>query len=297
MISPSRTACRATVVIPTHDHGPTLSYALKSAQAQTVEDLEILVIGDGVPDETREIMAQAGAVDPRVRFLDHPKGPHRGEAYRHEALEQARGAIVCYLSDDDLWLPNHVAAMEALLANADFAHALPLRMEVDGRLGGWSIDFSLPWYRKDILAGRNRIPLSCGAHRLDSYRRLPQGWRTTSLHADLYMWQCFLAMPGCRAVTSHSPTVLHFPSSRRKDWTMPQRVDELSRWSAKLRRDGWQAQFTIDVLTYVSKERARWEAAYQQSPFRRLGRWLIDLPIAGTLARRIALRFYAPSRR
>lgn len=46
-------AIAATVVIPTQDHGPTLRYAVQGALAQTVEDLEILVVGDGAPDVTR----------------------------------------------------------------------------------------------------------------------------------------------------------------------------------------------------------------------------------------------------
>ena len=293
-MTPPIVPTRATVVIPTHDHGPTLSYALKSAQRQTVDDLEIFVIGDGVPDLTREIMAEAGAQDPRVRFFDHPKGPHLGEAYRHEALQAASGGIVCYLSDDDLWLPDHVAAMEALLEYADFAHALPLRVEVDGRLGGWSIDISLPWYRKEILAGRNRIPLSCGAHRLDSYRRLPQGWRTTSLHTDLYMWQCLLSLPGSRAVSGFQPTVLNFPSSLRGNWTIQQRVEELSRWDADLSDSSWRTRFNLEVLDHVSHERARWEAAYQQtSLYRNLRRWLLGLPLAGSIFRRLGLQVRA----
>ena len=289
-MTPPIVPTRATVVIPTHDHGPTLSYALKSAQAQTVDDLEIFVIGDGVPDLTREIIAEAGAQDPRIRFFDHPKGPHLGEAYRHAALQQARGAIVCYLSDDDLWFPGHVESMEALLDQADFAHALPLRVEEDGRLGAWNIDLRLAWFRKEILEGRNRIPLSCGAHRLDTYHRLPRGWVTTSLHTDLYMWQCLLSLPGSRAVSGFQPTVLHFASSERKNWTIQQRVDELSRWSTNLGELAWRARFTLDVLEYASQEQARWEAAFQQTVSRRLRRWILGVPVAGSLVRWLALQ-------
>jgi glycosyltransferase involved in cell wall biosynthesis len=99
----------ATVIVPTHDHGPTLRLSVGSALAQTIEDIEVLVIGDGVPDVTREIVGELSRNDERLRFFDHPKGLRHGELYRHEALAQARGEIVCYLSDDDLWFPEHVA--------------------------------------------------------------------------------------------------------------------------------------------------------------------------------------------
>ena len=91
----------ATVLIPTYNHGSLLRYSVASALRQTVRDLEIFIVGDGVPDATREIVAELQH-DPRVRFFDNPKGPRHGELHRHAALRQASGEIVCYLSDDDL---------------------------------------------------------------------------------------------------------------------------------------------------------------------------------------------------
>ena len=69
----------ATVVIPTHDHGRTLLRSVPSALAQTVSELEVFVVGDGVPDVTRELMAELVAADERVRFFDNPKGERHGE--------------------------------------------------------------------------------------------------------------------------------------------------------------------------------------------------------------------------
>jgi GalNAc5-diNAcBac-PP-undecaprenol beta-1,3-glucosyltransferase len=165
----------ATVVVPTHDHGPTLLRSVGSALAQTVEDLEVFVIGDGVPALTREIVAELAAADERVRFFDNPKGPRHGEIYRHEALQQARGEIVCYLSDDDLWLPGHLEQLRDLLADADFAHASPLWIDTEGRPRPWLVDLERPFYRELILSGENRIPLPCAGHTSALYRRLPAG--------------------------------------------------------------------------------------------------------------------------
>src|SRR6185295_19974403 len=109
---------QATILIPTHNHGPTLARAIQSVLLQTVEEIEVFVIGDGAPDITRELMADITRRDKRVRYFDHPKGPRHGEIYRHAALAEARGEIVCYLSDDDLYLPNHVATMRELLREA-----------------------------------------------------------------------------------------------------------------------------------------------------------------------------------
>ncbi len=226
----------ATVLVPTHDHGPTLLRSVPSILAQTVEDLEVFVIGDGVPDVTREVMAELTASDERVRFFDHPKGPRHGEIYRHQALQEARGEIVCFLSDDDLWLPSHVEQLQDLLADADFAHAQPLWIDTEGRPRPWLVDLERPFYRELLLGGENRVPHGCAGHTLELYRRLPFGWRTTpeGTPTDLYMWQQILSVPNCRAVSGSRPTVLHFPSPLRKEWTLDERLAEIDSWAGRL---------------------------------------------------------------
>src|SRR5262245_54799950 len=112
----------ATVLIPTHDHGPTLRYALTSALFQTVGEVEVFVIGDGISPEGRAVAEEFAVADERVRFFDFQKGERHGEASRHEALAEANGEFVFYLSDDDLWFSDHVAELSALLHEADFGH-------------------------------------------------------------------------------------------------------------------------------------------------------------------------------
>lgn len=84
---------RATVLIPTFDHGETLLYSVRSALRQTVSDIEIFVVGDGVPTPARRFIEELIAEDPRVRFFANDKGPRHGEVHRARALPTAaRGA-------------------------------------------------------------------------------------------------------------------------------------------------------------------------------------------------------------
>ena len=116
----------ATVVIPiTGDRGALLRYSLESVLHQTVREVEVFIIGDGVAEPTRRIIRNYEADDSRIRLFDHPKHPRRGEVYRHQALSaEAKGEIVCYLCDRDYMLPDHVATMLRCLENADFCHTL-----------------------------------------------------------------------------------------------------------------------------------------------------------------------------
>jgi glycosyltransferase involved in cell wall biosynthesis len=231
----------ATVVLPTHDHGPLLRLSLKSVQEQTVEDLEIFVIGDGVPDETRELVAEISREDPRVRFFDNPKGPRNGEIHRAAALAGARGEIVCYQSDDDLWCPDQVAELRELLTAADFAHTVALSVAPDGSVTPSLAALEAGVFRAFMLRGSNFVPLSAAGHTLAAYQALPFGWRTTPrpIWTDLYMWQQFLEQPGLRFASGSRPAVLNFPSPSRRDWARPDRLTELERWSAFLASPDW----------------------------------------------------------
>jgi GalNAc5-diNAcBac-PP-undecaprenol beta-1,3-glucosyltransferase len=221
----------ATILVPVHDHGPLLYCSLKSALKQTVP-VEVFVVGDGATAETKAVVREIAADDARVRFFDHRKGPRHGEAYRHEALHEAlkvaRGRIVCYLSDDDLYLPDHVEQMVRLLEDADFAHALAVRVQPDGD----KPDGDKEVHPQELREGRDRIPLSAGAHTLESYRNLPEGWTAPppGVPADLYMWQKFLRADGLRFRAGKRPTVLVFHDSHRQQMTLQERAAEMRRW-------------------------------------------------------------------
>ena len=229
----------ATVIVPTHDHGPTLEPAVASALAQTVAELEVLVIGDGATEETRLAARALAERDSRVRFLDHPKAASRGETLRHQALQEARGEIVCYLSDDDLWLPRHVETMLALLERADFASSPALVVNPGRARLVHLVDLALRAYRQMLLGGENRVPLSCAAHSLELYRRLPHGWRATPAGkpTDLHMWQQILAEPSVRCASGYHPTVVNFPSPTRRDWSSAERAAELAEWGRRIGRE------------------------------------------------------------
>jgi len=230
---------RATALIPTHDHAEMLELSLRSALAQTVEDIEVFVVGDGAPEQTRDLVAGIG--DPRVRYFDFPKGPRHGEVHRHQALLQASGDIICYLCDDDLWLPEHVEVLEQLLEPGyHFAHTLPVTVGPLGHLDVKAVDLSRPEYREAYLCGANEVSPTYAGHTRGAYNSLPFGWRTTpdDVPTDLYMWQQFLREPWCLATSSWRFTSLHFPSPQRREMTDAARLEELTEWSRRVAEPG-----------------------------------------------------------
>jgi glycosyltransferase involved in cell wall biosynthesis len=234
----------ATIVIPTNAHPELLPYALRSALAQEDAEVEVFVVGDGAADDTREALHTFSG-ERRLRFFDNAKGERHGEAHRHAALQHAAGKVVCYLSDDDLLLPDHVATMLELLAGADFAHAAPFSVQLDGTFVFMPVDVADPGYQTRLAHGRwNAIGLTGASHTLDAYRRLPRGWHPApdDVWTDLHMWRQFLALPGFRGTSGTRPTMLHFPSPGRAQLSSGERVDELARWEARLQSPGFREE-------------------------------------------------------
>lgn len=221
-----------TVLMPTHSHASTIDLALDSVLAQTVSDLEVVVIGDGATDAVVQALS-AYSEDERVRVVFRPKSVSRGEQARHEVLLSSRSTFVAYLGDDDLMLPDHLEQMIDLLADADFAHPLPVSIDRDGRLVWYGTDLSREQCRKwHQHPRRNGVSLSGVVHRLSAYRRLPVGWRPAppGSWSDHYMWQQWFATPGLRYRTGTRPAILKFDAAWRTDFSDELRRAELLDW-------------------------------------------------------------------
>ena len=233
MVNSSRGAALVTVIVPTHDHASTLDLAVTSILRQTVDDIDVVIIGDGVGDDTRDVVSSL-VTDRRVRFLDTEKSPSRAELVRHAVLCESRTPYVCYLGDDDLMLPDHIETTVERLQSSDFTHPLPAYIKRDGSLGFHLTDLADPrcvaWH---LRPGHNAISLTGAGHRLDSYRALPEGWREPppGTWSDHYMWQqWFRVMPAFRFSTGDRVTVLKFYADDRKDMVPEERRFELMNW-------------------------------------------------------------------
>jgi GalNAc5-diNAcBac-PP-undecaprenol beta-1,3-glucosyltransferase len=245
----------ATILIPTHGHAALLPYAVRSALAQEGVEIELVVVGDGVEDDTRRAL-EPFLGDPRVRFFDCPKGERHGEQLRHEALRQSTAPAVIYLSDDDLLLPGHARQMLDLLEGVDLATDLPANVWPDGSIRYYAFDLGRPEFVEVLAQGRGGGGLTGVAHSREAYDRLPFGWRPAppETPTDVYMWQQFAALPGFRGVTSDRLTSLSFPSPLRAHMSLEDRVSELEHWQARIQDPDFPAE--LESLVFAAARRA-----------------------------------------
>jgi glycosyltransferase involved in cell wall biosynthesis len=288
----------ATILVPTFRHAALVPYAIESALDQEGAAIELFVVGDGVEDATREVVARFEG-DPRVRFFDLPKGPRLGEAHRHRILPEARGRIVTYLSDDDLFLRDHVATMLELLADADFAHPPSARFDVDGTLQFFPWSYSRPEFREIARGRRGSIGLTGVAHTMDAYRRLPHGWRTTpeGMPTDHWMWMQFMELPGIRCATGARLTYLTFPDPVWGKLPEADRARALADWFRRSREPGFREEVdrmlrdavrraAEDYHLWAREEQFTVEALHATRTWRLRSRLFASAPLRRLLARR-----------
>lgn len=90
-----------SVVIPTHGRPDLVGRAVQSCLAQTLRDIEVLVILDGPDKGTVDALAQIRDPRLRVEVLEKNQGP---SAARNRGVELAGGEWVAFLDDDDEWI-------------------------------------------------------------------------------------------------------------------------------------------------------------------------------------------------
>jgi hypothetical protein len=261
---------KATVLIPTTgDRGSLLPYSVGSVLAQTIRDLEVFIVGDGLTDSSRKIVADLMKSDNRIRFFDFPKHTRRGEPHRHEVLAGAQGEIVCYLCDRDLMLPHHVATLLDLLKASNFAHTLWCGIEPDGRFTlRERLQLDDANHRKAFIDGRIGMGLSFVGHTMTLYRNLPQGWDTTpkEVATDWYMWKKFLSHPDCKPASSDTLTILYFKrGGGHPGWPVAQRLQELQEWSRRMQDSSWCDRLVSEMNEWLSRPRSklyRWESMF-----------------------------------
>ena len=106
-----------SVVIPTLNRPALVQRAVRSALAQTLPNLEVIVVIDGPDPATREALAEIE--DPRLRVIER-ESRAGAPAARNLGATEARAEWTALLDDDDEWLPEKLATQLAVAKEAPF---------------------------------------------------------------------------------------------------------------------------------------------------------------------------------
>ncbi len=93
-----------SVVVPLYNKRRWVQRALDSIAAQTLSDIEVIVVDDGSTDGSDQVVEQYP--DPRFRLIRQENaGPG---AARNRGLKECRAELIAFLDADDEWLPNYL---------------------------------------------------------------------------------------------------------------------------------------------------------------------------------------------
>jgi len=103
-----------SVIVPVYGVERYLGDCIRSIQAQTYENLEIILVDDGSPDRCGALCDAAAGEDPRIRVL-HKENGGLSDA-RNAGTAIAAGEYITFIDSDDAVEPGYVACLHGLIA-------------------------------------------------------------------------------------------------------------------------------------------------------------------------------------
>lgn len=134
MLTP-RSLAKISIIIPVFNGEARVAAAIDSVLAQRFEgDVEIIVVNDGSSDDTSGVVKRFGE---RVRLVEQE---NRGLAgARNSGVRVSSGDYITFLDDDDIWMPEKLAKMMAILVHEPecaMAYSDALVVDPSGRQTG-----------------------------------------------------------------------------------------------------------------------------------------------------------------
>jgi glycosyltransferase involved in cell wall biosynthesis len=170
-LSPLPAEPLVSVIVPTSNRPALLRDALAALARQSYPHWEAIVVNDGGED-----LKLPADVAPRSTYLrlDERKGAAHA---RNVALRAARGAVIAFLDDDDIYLPAHLAKLVTGLRSSRAAFAFTKSEGVEERLEGdarhelrrgFAYDYR---YARELLLVRSLMPPTTWGARREAFER------------------------------------------------------------------------------------------------------------------------------
>jgi glycosyltransferase involved in cell wall biosynthesis len=230
-----------TVVIAAYNRSEVLRHALASVLRQTYGELEVLVIGDACTDDSGEVVESFR--DRRVSWINLPSNTGSQTGPNQVGLERARGELIAYLGQDDLWRRDHVAllvghwqASGAEVVSSVVEHVWP------GALGARRFDSTPP--RGHV------VPSSLMHERAAGLRA--GGWIDHRLTVGLPDVDFVIRMLESATYSRvHALSVVKFASAQRPGSYVARLDDEQARWSRRIDRRAFVARAVASAALRV----------------------------------------------
>ncbi len=96
---------KVSIIIPFNNVENYIDECLRSVVAQTLEDIEIIMVNDASEDKSAQIVKDYMAKDERIKLIEIPTRQGQGYA-RNRAIEIAKGEYIGFVDSDDIIAPD-----------------------------------------------------------------------------------------------------------------------------------------------------------------------------------------------
>jgi glycosyltransferase involved in cell wall biosynthesis len=113
-----------STIIPTYKRADLLSRAIDSVLNQTYQNIEVIIVDDNDPDtefrKETELLMSKYLNDKRIIYIKHPRNKN-GAAARNTGISCSNGEVICFLDDDDWFVPLKIERqLSSLLENQSY---------------------------------------------------------------------------------------------------------------------------------------------------------------------------------
>ncbi len=129
-----------SVIMPTYKCSRFIEESIKSVQAQTYQNWELIIVDDCSGDGTIDKVLEIKKTEERISLYQN--GSNSGAAVsRNTALRYAKGRWIAFLDSDDLWEPTKLERQIKFMEDNGYAFSYTCYQEIDsdGNLTGISV--------------------------------------------------------------------------------------------------------------------------------------------------------------
>ena len=101
-----------SIILTTYNRSHFLPRAIRSVLQQTFKDFELIIVDDHSSDNTQQVVAAFN--DNRITYIQQTHNQGVSTA-RNTGIQQANGEYICFLDDDDEYLPDFLQEIDNFL--------------------------------------------------------------------------------------------------------------------------------------------------------------------------------------
>lgn len=132
-----------SIIMPSYNCGKYVEETIRSVQAQTYTNWEIIFMDDCSTDDTVRFVSELREKDSRIRLYQN-KGNMGAALSRNNALQEAKGRWIAFLDSDDQWEPTKLEKQVKFMEENNYKFSYTCYSEMDGDGNDTGVEVSGP---------------------------------------------------------------------------------------------------------------------------------------------------------